>query len=443
MEFLNHDFAAKARVAGAVDEKADRGEDDPNIESDSQESKLIDIGHGIEPFEKKTILDPISDCVLGKTAAVKRAAAEKSPSMAELLLEHGAKVNAVNRKGRSALMEAALWDRLENVQLLLKRGADKYLRDDEKFLAVNFAQPTLRNKDESYRRAGGILPYLEDTYRRDIDRQQIVRLLAGEDRKSNIVYGRPPTVSQCDAYLFKRSPQGNSVVLYGPVADYPVTTDTKTVARLERGGRVSGRLWTEVVYYISRVVGHALANSQVDQGRPGQFYACHAEKQLIAYFLEHHAFLPRDKVPNLTLETEIEKVKDCFCKELLFGEGRTLLSLRIEKKRLESADDPGDERDEDRVRALKLELESTQRKLQATSTGSKAQHIIALKHRLEDLGKQKDRHQALIDMSQAPPPVSLTEAVILVSSPVCDDCVEFKDKVNVHFGVSIQLFARC
>lgn len=31
-----------------------------------------------------------------------------------------------------------------------------------------------------------------------------------------------------------------------------------------------------------------------DQGIPGQFYACHAEKQLIAYLVSRHLFLPCD-----------------------------------------------------------------------------------------------------------------------------------------------------
>jgi hypothetical protein len=42
-------------------------------------------------------------------------------------------------------------------------------------------------------------------------------------------------------------------------------------------------------------VGHALKlNTKKDRGTPGKFNASHAEKQLIAYFLDRHVFLPED-----------------------------------------------------------------------------------------------------------------------------------------------------
>jgi hypothetical protein len=51
--------------------------------------------------------------------------------------------------------------------------------------------------------------------------------------------------------------------------------------------------------------------------------------------------------------------------------------------------------------------------------------------------------EGLIDMSESPPPISLTKAVILISSGnsiICDDCGLFKDKVNQHFGLSIKWY---
>lgn len=40
------------------------------------------------------------------------------------------------------------------------------------------------------------------------------------------------------------------------------------------------------------------------------------------------------------------------------------------------------------------------------------------------------------------PPVSLTKATVFISSKTCDDCAEFKEKVNAFFGLSIRLLAK-
>jgi ankyrin repeat protein len=67
------------------------------------------------------------------------ASGEKSAEMVALLLERGAKVDPVDDSGMSALMEAALWGRLENVKILLKHGADRALRNHQKRCAVALA----------------------------------------------------------------------------------------------------------------------------------------------------------------------------------------------------------------------------------------------------------------------------------------------------------------
>lgn len=56
---------------------------------------------------------------------------------------------------------------------------------------------------------------------------------------------------------------------------------------------VSGRDWTNDVVRISHLIGHTLSpDSWKDRGEPGRFNASHAEKQLIAYFISKHSFLP-------------------------------------------------------------------------------------------------------------------------------------------------------
>ncbi|KAE9566074.1 hypothetical protein CGMCC3_g17750 [Colletotrichum fructicola] len=85
--------------------------------------------------------------VTGNTA-LHCAACEKSDDMVRLLLQKGAKPNVVNAAGRSPLMEAALWGRLRNVELLLEYGADTEtycIRNGQLLRAVDFAMPLEEN----------------------------------------------------------------------------------------------------------------------------------------------------------------------------------------------------------------------------------------------------------------------------------------------------------
>ena len=66
---------------------------------------------------------------------------------------------------------------------------------------------------------------------------------------------------------------------------------------------VSGKDWTSEVIRIANTIGHALAPDRKDSGIPGQFHACHAEKQLIAYFISKHVFLETEtRAPKKVFE---------------------------------------------------------------------------------------------------------------------------------------------
>ncbi|KAJ5392568.1 hypothetical protein N7509_008058 [Penicillium cosmopolitanum] len=325
------------------------------LHEDSKEVIVKDRGDHAESFEMKRILEAMADCVQGDVKAVQKylhaaiegqifiqgedhdgkttlimAAAGQSSEMVLLLIKNGADVDAKDRNGRTALMEAALFGWVDNVKVLLTHNADKKIRDDDNRLAIDFAQDHNKNRREIYARSGGDLAhssssrprlgYIEDTFSRDIDRKEIVQLLGGDTRSSSIVLERPPTLSLPNSYSFKpsRSFGQDSLVLCGPIEQYPITKSWKTVAHLERGGkfpsigamsgwshcsaqslRVDGRQWTDEVFYISEKVGHYLTPSSWDHEKAGQFNACHAEKQLIAYFIDRHVFLPRDSVPDV------------------------------------------------------------------------------------------------------------------------------------------------
>ncbi|KAL4961384.1 uncharacterized protein BDV14DRAFT_180608 [Aspergillus stella-maris] len=493
-DYIDHlaiELARKATIA------AQREETYADIHEDSKEVITINPGYGIGPFKQKRILGPISDCVNGNTRAVQKylenspeaslfiqgrhsdgstslisAAAEQNSEMVSLLIEHGAEVNAVDNYGRSALMEAALFGRVDNVKVLLQHSADKNTQDGENRLAVDLARDNYKNRRERYQRAGGDftsssnqrLGYIEDTFRRDIDRQEIVRLLSGENRKSKIIFGNPPTLSLSKSYSFTPSPMQDSLVLHGPIEEYPITKGWKTVARLERGGkfpsigamsgwshgslqslRVDGRQWTDDVFYISEIAGHLLPSHDYDQDKDGRYSACHAEKQLIAYFIDRHVFLPRDGLPNSEMEEKIECVEDelqRYRSDTKFG--RKVTSLRKRKKDLEHELFDGDEKligKKDEINALELELKSVTTSLHQLIATPQAGPLLKLEIRLKILNQRLERHADLIDMANAPPPASLAEAVILISSPPCPDCIVFKDKTNKFFGLSIQLFA--
>lgn len=209
--------------------------------------------------------------------------------------------------------------------------------------------------------------------------------------------------------------------------------------------RVDGRQWTDDVFYISKVAGHLLPPHHYDRGKDGQYNACHAEKQLIAYFIDRHVFLPRDGLPDSELEGKIEQVEDEL-QEFLSdtGIGSRIAYLKEKKKDLEDEIFDGDEKlvgKYDEVKALKLELKSVETTLNRLIATAEAKPFSKLKSQLKLLNQRFDRHAKLIRMAEAPPPTSLTEAVILISSAPCQDCIMFKDKVNKFFGLSIQLFA--
>jgi hypothetical protein len=204
-----------------------------NIYEDSKETIRVDR-EGDEPFEHKRISDAIRACVNGNTRAVQKyletssevqlfvrgrfsdgkrtlisAAAGQSSEMLSLLLKHGAEVDAVDNYGRNALMEAALFGWIDNVKVLLQHNADKDIRDGENRLAVDFARDHYKNRREVYERSGGDLTssskrregYMEDTFRRDMDRRDIVRLLGGEESKSKIVFGKPRCLRPTRSHL--------------------------------------------------------------------------------------------------------------------------------------------------------------------------------------------------------------------------------------------------
>jgi hypothetical protein len=241
-------------------------------------------------------------------SALTLAACEKYPAVTKLLLDHGAKLNHQDNKGRTPLMEAALWGRIENVNCLLEHGANRKLRDTHNHRAVDHAGPSLRNDEERYRRSGGeVQVYRENSFIANQARKVIFESLKDPEE---IPCREISACNQAfDSYSFKHTDRG-TVELTAPIAEFHVRNEWKTIASLQRPWAlpsvaamsgwshgetrvtVSGKEWTTEVLRISSTVDHRLQKEeQRDQGKEGQYFATHAEKQLIAYFINKHVLI--------------------------------------------------------------------------------------------------------------------------------------------------------
>lgn len=249
--------------------------------------------------------------VTGRTA-LHLAACESSSEMVELLLQKGADPNARDIYGQVPLMEAALWGQVENTKVLLKYGADqklKCIRNGQPLQPVDFARPIPANIEDRYHRS----MYKEVTYEKDQDRREIVRLLEGSS-------GQPPCGSvSLGGFSFLKTPIPDQLAL---LTYFNIPNERKTIGVLYRGHgfppiaamsgwahsensdmniQISGKSWTVEVHRLSKYVGYHLQPKRWDQGIAGNFHACHAEKQLLAYLVHKHIFLPYELGQDITL----------------------------------------------------------------------------------------------------------------------------------------------
>ncbi|KAL5043242.1 DYW family of nucleic acid deaminases-domain-containing protein [Aspergillus fruticulosus] len=362
---------------------------------DSTEEVTIKI-EGQEPFTQRRILSAILDCVTGHVRRVEhylKTSPDKSIFLHGkdaqgdtcLIMASRERTSAMLPTPReTALMEAALWGRLETVEILLSRGADKSLRDRKKKRAVDLALPD--------RRAW-------DVVNRDADRREIARIL--EENQSRSGADSHQQAFEPDGNFFRRSPDDLSIAYYAmPSPPFPPITSMSGWAHDQ------GRYLADRVMKLSDLVGHTLPVHDYDQGQPGRFYASHAEKQLIAYFIDRHVFLPEDKNPSQQfdekighLELEIHDMCD-----------RHPESEQLDRELLDKDDRMlGDEYDEELVKQLKAKREACK--------------------------DDKKVHERLNRISERAPTNTLERATIVITAPqheVCDDCWEFNCRVNEH-----------
>ncbi|KAI1478888.1 DYW family of nucleic acid deaminases-domain-containing protein [Daldinia eschscholtzii] len=322
------------------------------------------------------------------------AARELSPKMVRLFLKmHAgtkADVNAINRDGRTALMEAALWGRIENVLALLEYGADvskKCINNNQLMCAADFAKALEKNarRRRSCANSDRMSKLIgeQDTDAGAGVRRAIVRLL--EDAADK------PDTRQLGAFVYQLSVSGPATLSL--TTSYNLADKSwKTVARMIRGGglpeitamsgwghkqtesiHLAGQTWTNMALRLCELIKFdPESDEEKDQGIPGQYNASHAEKQLITYFVYKHLFvsLPAPKVLKVAEEQGIES-------------GMSGLTL-------------GD-----------------------------------------------SKEQELADLKEASPKNPLKSAIILSSNRICDDCISFTDIVNSKLDLDLLLRHCC
>ncbi|KAG5947588.1 hypothetical protein E4U60_002936 [Claviceps pazoutovae] len=152
---------------------------------------------------------------------------------------------------------------------------------------------------------------------------------------------------------------------------------------------VSQKTWTPKVMEICQDIGFEQepSPSEIDQGIPGRFIACHVEKQLIAYFIYKHLCLPHE----LQKSEKPEKSEE---PENLEGPGSHDEILIPMMKKMTITDIP------------------------------------------KDMSAAKEK-QRLTELWESRPQESTNWIHIFVSNEVCDDCQRFAKHVQEKLGIHI------
>ncbi|GAW20355.1 hypothetical protein ANO14919_098600 [Xylariales sp. No.14919] len=377
------------------------------IESSSDSDIFL---HGIDAYDNNgriedndaTDPDDARDEDFGGTGntALHYAACESNPEMNRLLLQKGADPNLLNFEGRTPLAEAALWGRLENVKILLENGANKNLecfRSGRCLRAIDFAKPTDANEEERYSRSRG--GYKEDFYQRKHDRRAIVRLLEDD---TEILDTQNHFLS---CFAFTKTPgQETRLTLH---AHFDIPNVWKTIAVLDRGHRfkpiaamsgwahhtddrenvlISGRDWTSEVLRLCKIAGYGLELDWRDiKDEPGSYHACHAEKQLVAYFINKHYFL---------------------------------------KSELRAPPDPDDLLGKELGILSKLSLKDASNESSNTRADARGRALWELHRHVPPFGLET---------------ATIKTATIMVPKGICRDCKLFVDHINLRTGLNINV----
>lgn len=273
-------------------------------------------------------------------------------AVAEYLLEVGSDVNVRDAKGRTPLMEAALWGYPAIVKMLLNAGARKDLKDRRDMTAGKLAEESDRNDGERHERSA---KYLEDPTTKKRDRT-LIRGLLGHGLPASSPAALHPS-DLIDAYFYK-SPAAGTISLILPKQGIEILRQVKTAAILIRSeafpiiaavsGRTSALLgefrlpeagferlneghWGGVENFaVARDIDFSFRPHPRDQSDvPGSFNASHAEAQLMCFFVRRNYLFRR-------LEQEPYAITDDLLQLFMLQRRNRLATILISKAPCES-----------------------------------------------------------------------------------------------------------
>ncbi|KAL7923122.1 hypothetical protein ACQKWADRAFT_291272 [Trichoderma austrokoningii] len=244
----------------------------------------------------------------GNNGILLAAAEDAGLETVKWLKQRGVSIDQENHYGRTALMEAALWGRLETVKFLIESRASIYAKDANGHRAADFAADSERNEEERISRTNNIVIERPDANRK---RRQILALLMRHETMDHGSLNRPNPSQIHQGYFGKISP--NLLWYYKPDTSYKIgpREERKAFARLDRGARypvisamsgysqgyrqdvLNNEIWTRKAEDLCRTI-----HFEVSSG-----YASHVEKQLIAYYMDRHWIFDEDDCPSGSMES--------------------------------------------------------------------------------------------------------------------------------------------
>jgi hypothetical protein len=240
-----------------------------------------------------------------------------------LLHQRGADIDSVNIHRRTPLMEALSFGHGFIAEYLVSEGASTSIKDKQNTSILDIAKRTLKHLDEREWTLSRLSNETRARYweRRD-NREKIKGIVDLCEARDEIVKrtrrrtGRDIGDNGKTMLLVSGAGLSTKVTVMLSAFTAPMTKVSKTFAYLDRGppyerifavsGYTSGpfggadgcldrEVWTERVFMFSRIVGHELTpNPDYDDARPGSFNACHAEKQVMAFYLWTHTLLEEE-----------------------------------------------------------------------------------------------------------------------------------------------------
>jgi hypothetical protein len=228
----------------------------------------------------------------------------------------------VDDKGRTRLMEASLWCHARLVDVLVKAGADRSMRDLFGMTAADLADESERNDEERHKQH---IKYSEDPFIKKRHRRLIRCLL--KHKQSAISTKTALVHDLIDAYFYK-SVNANTISFVIPTTGIGIATQQKTAAFLHRGSpfpvvaavsgwsgpgyreffdpeagfeRLDAAYWMPRVLRLAKAIGFTFESHSCDTwDAPGSYNAGHADPQLMCFFIErNYIFRDYDEGDNV------------------------------------------------------------------------------------------------------------------------------------------------